>query len=87
MHLAIKATRTQQGRIEHIRAVGCSDDNHALGALETVHLHQQLVQGLLAFVVTATEPGATLPAHRIDFINKDDTRRVFFRLLEHIAHT
>jgi len=28
-HLAVEASRTQQRRVEHVRPVGCSDENHA----------------------------------------------------------
>ena len=57
-NLAIKPARAQQCRIENIGAVGCSDDDDAFIGIETVHFDQQLVQGLLAFVVAATKPGA-----------------------------
>ena len=42
---------------------------------------------MFAFVVTAAQTGTALPAYGIDFVNKNDTRRVFLRLLEHVAHT
>ena len=52
-HLTVKAARTQQRRVEDIPAVGSRHDDDAFVDGETVHLHQQLVQGLLALVVTA----------------------------------
>ena len=42
-HLAVETPRTQQRRIEDVRAVGRGDDDHALVALESVHLDQQLI--------------------------------------------
>ena len=71
-HLTVKPARTQQRGIQHIRTVGCRNDDHALAALEPIHLDQQLVQGLLALVVTASQTGPTLTANRINFIDEDD---------------
>ena len=53
--LTVEATGTQQRRIEHVGPVGRRDDDHALVALEAVHLDQQLVQRLLALVMPAAE--------------------------------
>ena len=39
-HLTVKATRTQQRRIKHIRTVGRSDHNNPDVGLEAIHLHQ-----------------------------------------------
>ena len=86
-HLAIEAARTQQRRIEHVGTVGGGDDDDAFGAFETIHLDQQLVQGLFALVVTAAEAGATMTADRIDFVDEDDAGRMLLRLVEHVAHT
>ena len=84
--LAVEAARTQQRRIEHVGTVGGGDDDDAFVAFETVHLDQQLVQRLLAFVMTAAEAGAAMTAHRVDFVDEDDAGRVLLRLLEHVAH-
>ncbi|GJD94933.1 hypothetical protein OCOJLMKI_2140 [Methylobacterium iners] len=51
--LAVEPARAQQGRVEHVGAVGGRDDDHALVGLEPVHLHEELVEGLLALVVAA----------------------------------
>ena len=84
--LAVEAARAQQRRVEHVGAVGRGDDDDAFVALEAVHLDQQLVQRLLALVVTAAEAGAAMTADRVDFVDEDDARRVLLRLLEHVAH-
>src|SRR5581483_394364 len=52
-----------------------------------VHLHQDLVQSLLALVVRAAETGAALAPDRIDLIDKDDTWRIALGLVEEVAHT
>ena len=84
--LTIEAARAQQRRIEHVGTVGGRDDDDALVAFETVHLDQQLVQRLLALVVTAAEARAAMPADRVDLVDEDDAGRVLLGLLEHVAH-
>src|SRR6185436_5569704 len=55
--------------------------------LEAVHLDEQLVQRLLALVVAAAEPRATMAADGVDLVHEDDARRRLLRLLEQVAHT
>jgi hypothetical protein len=72
--LAVEAARAQQRRIEHVRAVRGRDDDHAFVALEAVHLDEQLVEGLLALVVTAAEARAAMAADGVDLVDEDDAR-------------
>ncbi len=61
---------------------------HGLVGLETIHLHQQLVEGLFALVIAAAQAGAAMaPDDRVDFIDEDDAGRILLGLLEHITHT
>ena len=83
--LAVEPPRTQQRRIEDVRPVGGGDQDHAAAYVEPVHLDQQLVEGLLAFVVAAAHTGATVPTHGIDLVNEDDCGRILLSLLEQIA--
>ena len=53
---------------------------------EAVHLDEQLVERLLAFVVAAAHACAALTADRVDLVDEDDARAVLFGLLEHVAH-
>ena len=53
LHLTVKAARTQQGRVQHVGAVGCRNDDDALIGLKAVHFNQQLVERLLALIMTA----------------------------------
>ena len=55
--------------------------------VETVHLHQNLVERLFAFVVAAAKASATMAAHSVNFIDKDDTGAVSLGLLEQVSHT
>ena len=86
-HLAVETAGAQQRRIEHVRPVGCRDQDHAFIGLETIHLDQQLVQGLLALVIAAAEAGAAMAADRVDFVDEDDAGRVLLGLFEHIPDT
>src|SRR5690606_1495550 len=85
-YLAVEAARAQQRRIEHVGTVGRGDDDDAIVRLEAVHLHQQLVEGLLTLVVPATQAGATMTTDGVDLVDEDDARRMLLRLLEHVAH-
>jgi len=59
-NLAVETARAQQRGIEHIGPVSGGDQDHALIGLEAIHLDQQLIQRLFAFVIAATEAGATM---------------------------
>ena len=83
--LPVETARPEQGRVEDVGAVGGRDDDDALGRVETVHLVQHLVQGLLALVVAATEPGSALAADRVDLVDEDDGRRLLSGRLEQVA--
>src|SRR5207344_1742980 len=48
---------------------------------------EQLVQRLLALVVTAAEAGAAVAADRVDLVHEDDAGARLLRLLEEVAHT
>ena len=84
-HLAVEAAGAEQRRIEHVGAVGGGDDDNAGRALEAVHLDQELVQGLLAFVVAAAQACAALAPDGVDLVDEDDARGVLLGLLEHVA--
>ena len=85
-HLAVETAGPQQGRVQHVRTVGGRDEDDALIAFKTVHFHQQLVQGLLALVMAAAQPGAALAAHGVDFVNKNQAGRIFLALHKEVAH-
>ena len=85
-HLTVKTTRTQQGRVKHIRTVRRGYEDNPFIGFEPVHFHQHLVQGLLAFVIAAAKTRPAMATYRINLVNKDDTRSIFLALFEHIAH-
>src|ERR1019366_5354920 len=54
--------------------------------LEPAHLNQQLVERLLALVVTTSQAGAALAAHGVDLVHEDDAGRVLLGLVKEVAH-
>ena len=85
--LTVEAARAEQGLIEDVGTVGGCHDDDAIVGLEAVHLDQQLVQGLLALIVTAAETCAALTAYRVDLIDEDDGRHRLFGFFKQVAHT
>ena len=85
--LTVKTTGTQQCRIQDVRTVGRSDQDDRLALLKTVHLDQQLVERLLALVVTAAQASSALTSHSIDLIDEDDRRGLGLGLLKEVTHT
>ena len=84
--LTVEAARAQQSRVEDVGAVGGRDQDDVVLHLEAVHLDEQLVQRLLALVVTAAQAGATVAADGVDLVHEDDAGRVLLGLLEQVTH-
>src|SRR5206468_8435382 len=83
---AVEATGAQDGGVEDVGAVGRRDDDDAFVRLEAVHLDEELVEGLLALVVTAAEACAAVTTDSVDLVDEDDAGRVLLALLEQVAH-
>jgi hypothetical protein len=77
--LAVEAARPQQRRVELLEQVGGGDDDDVRGGAEAVHLHQQLVERLLALGVVVR---AALAADGVDLVDEDDRRVVLAGDLE-----
>ena len=84
--LTVEAAGAQQGGIEDVGPVGGRDHDDVVLGLEAVHLHEELVERLLALVVAAAEAGAAMAADRVDLVHEDDAGRVLLGLLEEVAH-
>ena len=84
--LTVETSGTQQSRVEDVGPVRRRDQDHAALHVETVHLDEQLVQGLLALVVSTAETGAAVTTDGVDLVHEDDRRSVRLRLLEEVAH-
>ena len=85
-HLPVEAAWPQQRGIQDLGPVGGGQENDALLRIEPVHLRQELVQRLLAFVV-APHHGAHAArlADGVQLVDEDDARRLVLGLREHVA--
>ena len=84
--LPVETSRTQQSLVEHVGAVGGSNQDDAFVCGEAVHFHEQLVERLFAFVVPASEACATLATHGVNFVDEQNAGRVPLAGLEQVAH-
>src|ERR1051326_6234672 len=75
-NLAVETPRPQQRGIQNVRPIRGRDDNDAFLGVEAVHLDEQGIERLLALVVAAAQPVTAAAAHRVNFINEDQTGRV-----------
>ena len=85
-HLAIEASRPEQRGIQNVLPVGRRDHDDAELRLEAVHLDEQLVQRLLAFLVAERVAAAAAP-DGVELVDEDDAGLVVARVLEQPAHT
>ena len=83
--MAIEPAGPQQGRIEHVGPIRGGHHDDRLGLREAVHLAEDLVERLLAFVVSAADAGAAMAADGVDFVDEQDGRGVFLGGVEQIA--
>ena len=83
--LPVEPAGAQQRRVEDVGPVGGGDQDDAALGVEAVHLDEQLVERLLALVVTAAHAGAAVAADGVDLVDEDDRRRVGLGLLEQVA--
>ena len=83
---AVKPSRSEQRLVQRLRTVGRRKDDDALLAVESVHLAQQLIQRLLALVVSADARAVALFADGINLVNEYDTRCLLIRLFKQIAY-
>ena len=83
---AVKTSRTKKCLIQNLRTVRRCKNNDALRRIKTIHLSQQLVQCLLTLVI-ATESWITALADGIQFIDKDNTRRILLCLLKKVSYS
>ncbi len=84
-HVPIEAAGPQQGGVERFGPVGGGHHDDAAVAVEAVHLDQQGVERLFAFVVAADVAAAARLAEGVELVDEDDAGRLLLGLLEHIA--
>ena len=86
-YLPIKTPRAKQCAVQNIRAIRSSNYNHTLVPIKAIHFNKKRIQSLFTLIIAAAKTRATLTPYRIDFINENNTRRIFTTLLKHITHT
>ena len=87
IHAPVKAAGTQERVIENVGAVRRRHDDDALVIRKAVHFNKQLVERLLALVVTAAKAAAALAADRVDLVDEHDGRGDLLGLVEQVSHT
>ncbi|EKD52410.1 MAG: hypothetical protein ACD_62C00034G0002 [uncultured bacterium] len=83
---AIETTWPEQSGIQHVGPVGGRNDDHPFVGFKTIHLDQQLIEGLLALIVTTTQTGTAVTTDSVDLIHKNDTGGIFFALFKEVSH-
>ncbi len=83
--LTVEPPRPQQRRIEDFRTVGRGHDDDALPGVKAVHLGQELVERLLAFLVAPHRRLHADLSERVELIDEDDAGRFVLGLAEEIA--
>ena len=83
--LPVEPARAQERGVQDVGSVRRGHQDHRGPLVETVHLDQELVQGLLPLVVSAAEPRAAVAADGVDLVDEHDRRRARLRLLEEVA--
>ena len=84
-HLPVEPARPHQRRVEHLWTVGRGHDDDALPRVEAVHLRQELVERLLAFLVAPHRRLDPDFPERVELIDEDDARGLVLGLVEEIA--
>ena len=88
-NLTIETTGTQQSSIENFGLVGRREHDHrlVLGG-ESIHLREQLIECLLAFIVPSnnTHGAGTTFSDGIEFVNENDAGSFFLGFLEQITN-
>jgi hypothetical protein len=80
--LAVEAPRAQQRRVELLEQVRGGHDDDAVGAVEAVHLDQQLVERLLTL---AGDVRAALAPDGVELVDEDDRGGMLAGLAEQAA--
>ena len=87
MNLTVKSSGTKQGGVQDVHAVGGCKDNDAGVCSEAVHLGQELVERVFAFVVAShLNVFAACTSDGVNFIDEDDAGRLLLGLLEEVSH-
>ena len=85
-YLPVKAAGTQQSGVKYVGTVCGGKDNYALVYRKAVHLHQQLVEGLLTLIVSAAKARASLAAYSVDFVDENNCGSKLLCVCKQVAY-
>ena len=80
--VAIEAAGPEKRRVEDVGSIRGRENDHRFAAREPIHLREDLVQGLLAFVVPAAQPRAARAPDAVELVDEQDAGRRLLRSLE-----
>src|SRR3712207_6770294 len=85
-HAPVETPGPKESLVEHVGLVGGGKNDHALFAGETVHLGEDLVEGLLLLGRSPDRRLTAAAAYGIELVDEDDRRGVLAGLLEEVPH-
>ena len=85
--MSIKSAGAKQRRIKNVRSVGRRNDDYGVAALEAIHLTENLIESLLAFVMASAKSRAALASDGVDLVDENDRRSLSFSRREQVANT
>jgi len=85
-YLPVEPSGAEQGRVQNVWAVGGRHYYDAFVGFEAVHFDEELVEGLLPFVVSAAEPRAAVTPYGVELVDENDAGRMALGLNEEIPY-
>ena len=86
VNLAVETAGPHEGAVQDVRPVGGSEDDDPAVSAEAIHLGEELVERVLAFVVGSNARIlAPRAAHGVDLVDEHDARALLLGLLEQVA--
>lgn len=86
LNLQIKATCSDQSRIDHLKSIRRSNHKHVPSRRKPIHFSQYLVESWVSFRIWGIKLVFS-PSKCVNFINENDCWRVFSGLLEKLSHS
>ena len=85
-NIFVHATWSHERRVQEIHTVGRTNHKNTVGMLEPVQINQQLVQCLILLWIGTHHVVTTFASQRINLVNENNTRLVFFGQFEQLAY-
>ena len=85
-NVAVEPAGPHERGVEHVGTVCRRHDHNGVVLVKAVHLAEDLIERLLAFVLTSADAGAALTSDGVDFVDKEDRGRVFLGGRKEVAH-